>query len=265
MRKVLISIILSTLYAMSASAAKLQEVIDRTVDVRSGVTVSVDNTNGSVTVTSWDQPRVRIHAVKKVSGGSEESAREALAQLKVDIRTTADAVIIDTKYPHQNGTGFLDFLMGDSHSADVSYELTVPRAANVKLETVNGAIRLSDVNGSADLETTNGRVEVIRCAGTVDADTTNGAIRVELTQVTPGKAMKFETTNGGITLVVPSSLAATVDAETTNGSIHADLPITTRDFSKHAVRGTINGGGPELSLHTTNGSIEIKAPGLASK
>lgn len=261
MRKLLIGIALSAV-ALTASAAKLEETIDRTLDLRPGATVTLDNTNGSVTVNSWDQPRVRIHAVKRIDGDSD-SAREALAALKVEIRGTAQGVEIDTKYPKRDGSGFLDFLMGNSLSASVSYELTVPRAANVKIETVNGAVRVSDVSGAADLETTNGRIEVVRCAGSVDADTTNGSINVELTQVTAGKAMKFETTNGAISLTVPPSLAATVDAETTNGSIHADLPITTRDFSKHAIRGTINGGGPEIGLHTTNGSIAIKSVGAA--
>ena len=263
MRKILISVALSALYAMSASAAKVEEVLDRTVDVRAGANVRLDNVNGAVTVSSWDQSRVRIHAVKRAEGGSDDAAREALNQVKVDIRATGDGVVVDTKYPNQNGGGFLDFLMGNNVNASVAYELTVPRSANLRLETVNGAIRVSDVSGAANLDTTNGRIEVVRCAGSVDAETTNGAIRVELTQVTPGKSMSFETTNGAISLVVPPTFAASVDAETTNGSIHSDLPVSTKDFSKHAVRGTLNGGGPQLTLHTTNGSVEITAAGAS--
>ncbi|MGZ8831269.1 MAG: DUF4097 family beta strand repeat-containing protein, partial [Thermoanaerobaculia bacterium] len=70
---------------------------------------------------------------------------------------------------------------------------------------------------------------------------------------------EFETTNGSISVTVPPTFAATVAADTTNGSIKTDLPVTTRSFSRRELRGTLNGGGPPLSLHTTNGSIEIRS------
>jgi hypothetical protein len=60
-------------------------------------------------------------------------------------------------------------------------------------------------------------------------------------------------------VTVPRSIAARVDASTTNGSINTELPVTLSSTSRHALRGTINGGGGELRLRTTNGSIDIRA------
>ena len=77
--------------------------------------------------------------------------------------------------------------------------------------------------------------------------------------VTPGKSVRLETTNGGFALLAPRTLAARVDAANTNGSINTELPITTTQTGRHSLRGTINGGGAELRLRTTNGSIEIRA------
>ena len=87
-----------------------------------------------------------------------------------------------------------------------------------------------------------------------------GSVRAELADVTPGKSIRLETTNGRISVAVPRSIAVRVDASTTNGSIKTDLPVTTTEFSHTSLRGTINGGsGAELRLRTTNGSIEIAA------
>ena len=97
-----------------------------------------------------------------------------------------------------------------------------------------------------------------RCRGAIDAETTNGHIRAELLDVTAGKPMHFETTNGGITVKVPRGFAASIDAANTNGSISTELPISTTATHRHTLRGTVNGGGPELRLRTTNGGISIQ-------
>jgi DUF4097 and DUF4098 domain-containing protein YvlB len=107
------------------------------------------------------------------------------------------------------------------------------------------------------LETTNGKIEVLRCAGHLDAETTNGSIRAELTSVDAGQPMQFETTNGRISIALPATYGARVDASTSNGGIRTELPVATTAVDRNSLRGTINGGGAELKLRTTNGSIEI--------
>ena len=215
--------------------------------------------NGRIVVSSWDQPRVRIHAVRKAE------SREVLDKVVVDVRGGGGDLSIVSKMPSKGESGFLDFLFGDGGNASIDYELTVPRTGDVKVENTNGSITLTDVSGRIELSTTNGRIEAVRCSGTINASTTNGSIRAELLQVSSGKAMEFETTNGSISVTVPPSFAATVDADTTNGSIKTDLPVTTRSFSRRELRGTLNGGGPQLSLHTTNGSIEIRSNAAATR
>ena len=257
MRRTAISLVLILAFAGTAVADRVQETFDRTVDLRAGSPVSIDNVNGRIVVTTWDQPRVRIHAVKKAENG------EALEKLRIDIRG-GNGLEIETVMPKRNDAGFLDMLFGNDGNTSVDYDVTIPRNSNLKVDNTNGSITVSEVSGRIDLETTNGRIEALRCSGAIDASTTNGAIRAELLSVSSGKEMEFETTNGSISISVPSTYAATIDADTTNGSIRSDIPVTTRSFSRRELRGTINGGGPQLSLHTTNGSIEIRSAGAVA-
>jgi len=258
MRKFFFAILM--LVAGAAGAAELREKFDKTYETRPGSALSLTNVNGRITIKAWDQPRIQVHAEKYVDGFDSDVAKRAMAALQIDVKQTGTGLAIETRQPKSgDGGGLFDWLTGNHVNAGVTYELTIPRSMNLAVENTNGSIHVAEVGGKLDVGTTNGRIEVTRCSGSVNAETTNGAIRVELVQVTPGAAMRFETTNGGITLSVPSTIAASVDAGTTNGSVSSDVPITTNSYGKHSLRGTMNGGGPSIRLNTTNGSIRIQS------
>lgn len=262
MKRKLFLTALTFVVATAASAASLTQTIDRTFDVKPGASVKLTNVNGRISVTAWDQPRVKVVAVKKVKADRDD-VQKALNDLRVDIQPRDGGLVIDTHYPKENhGAGALfSWILGDRVEAQVTYDLMVPRAMNVDVSNTNGAIRLSDVAGTHELDTTNGRIEVARCAGSLEASTTNGSIHAELTKVNRGQPLRFETTNGRIEVELPSNLAIDLDASTTNGDIDSDLPVATTRTSRNSLRGTINGGGTALRMRTTNGGIAIRSAG----
>jgi len=246
------------LAAATAGASTLEETLDRTFDVRPGARLVLDNVNGRVTVTAWNQPRVHVHALRHVEGRDGRLVQQTMANL-VNLAADANGVRVHTNQP-RNANGFFAWLAGETVETRVTYEITVPRSMNLDVETVNGTLTANNVTGVLRFATVNGRIIVERCAGELDASTTNGGIAAELLSVTPGRPVKLSTTNGRISVAVPRSMAARVDASTSNGSINSELPVLAHTSSRNSLRGTVNGGGnAELSLHTTNGSIEIKA------
>lgn len=257
MRRIALSLALA-LIAVAASAATIDETFDQTYNVQPGALVALTNTNGRITVHAWDQPRVRIHAEKQVRA-SGDVAKQAMAELRIEVTPTAGGLRVVTHYPKRNSGGLFDWMFGNDFNATVTYDVTVPRSMNLDLDDTNGAIEVSDVHGAHHIGTTNGHITLARCGGSVNAETTNGGIDAELLDVTPGKSVRLETTNGRIALAAPRTLAAEIDAANTNGSINTELPVTSSNIGHHTLRGTINGGGPELRLRTTNGSIDIRA------
>jgi Putative adhesin len=245
--------------AATAAAAELNETIDRTFDVRPGATVSLDNVNGSITIASWDQPRVRVVAHKTVEGDKRE-AQQALKDLRVEITPRDGGLNVMTHYPKESEgvSGIFAWLTGDHIDAQVRYELTVPKTMSLDVDNTNGNIRVTDVAGKHELETTNGRIETVRCAGSLDASTTNGRIEAELVRLNRGQENSLATTNGRIIVTIPADFAGELDAGTTNGSIKTDFPVTATRAGDNRLRGTINGGGAPLKLRTTNGGIEIR-------
>lgn len=255
------SLILFAAFALmlpAAEGATLQGTFDRTFDVRAGALFALDNENGRITVSAWNQPRIRVHAVKRVESRDPGEAKKVFDALSIVPTLTGGGVRIETKAPKRND-GLFDWIAGTSVNMTVTYEVTVPASMDLQIDNTNGAIEISGVNGSMRVSTTNGRVECRSCAGDIDAETTNGPVLAELAHVNPTKSVRLESTNGRVTVVLPKSLGAQLDASTTNGSIDTDLPVRAMERRSNTLRGTINGGGPQLRLRTTNGSISIEA------
>jgi len=50
-----------------------------------------------------------------------------------------------------------------------------------------------------------------------------------------------------------------LDAKTSGGRVHTDFPVTVRgEISRRMLKAELNGGGPELYLRTSGGSIHIR-------
>lgn len=252
------ALLLST--AVVANASKLEETFDKTYDMKPGSQLALENTNGRVTISGSNDSRVHIHALKQVESMHGTAATNAMRDLRIEVVPSSSGLKIMTHYPKSSDGGFFDWLSGNNVNVNVTYEISIPTSMNLDIDTVNGRIEVSNVAGDMKLETTNGRIEVARCRGSIAAETTNGGIKAELLQITSGRTIRLGTTNGHITLTVPTSIAATIDAETTNGSINTELPVTTSSkVHRNSLRGTVNGGGPQLKLRTTNGGIDILA------
>lgn len=121
-------------------------------------------------------------------------------------------------------------------SEGCSFEITVPSAYGVTVDTANGAIKIAELAGDANLETSNGRIEVHGHDGRVDADTSNG--RVILVEITGDVVAR--TSNGRIEA---EQIHGELDADTSNGAINAQLG----DSEAGPVR-----------LHTSNGAIRLE-------
>jgi hypothetical protein len=156
--------------------------------------------------------------------------------------------------------------------------LLVPRKASLKLSTVNdGDIAVRGIDGDLELQNTNGDVSALDVSGAVVAHTVNGEVKVTLGRVDPKAAMAFSTLNGDVDVTVPADTRASLRMRSDNGEIYSDFDVqlgppeakVTQGRSggryrlevEREVRGTVNGGGPEIQLRTFNGDIYLRRRG----
>jgi hypothetical protein len=218
--------------------------------------VEVENGNGQIEISGWDQPNV------DVSGTKYASNEESLKNMRVDVDASANSVLVRT---------YAD--SGWSNRA-VHYVIRVPRNAQLKriinsngpvrldavdsgatIRTSNGPVHANHIRGALEIETSNGPVEVTGLSGSAGIRTSNGPVQLTLDAAA---AVRAETSNGPITIHVPEDAGGEVRARTSNGPIHTDFDLKSGGYiSKNSLEGTFGGGGPLLDLSTSNGPIRI--------
>lgn len=153
--------------------------------------------------------------------------------------------------------------------------LWVPRQASLSLTTVNGGeISVEGVHGELELTNADGEIVARRVQGSVVAHTANGGIVVDLERVAPGLPMSFSTLHGDVDVTLPASTKADLVIKSTHGEIYTDFDVRWKSqppqvdekrvggryelkFEKD-VRGSINGGGPELRFQTFEGDVYLR-------
>ena len=206
--------------------------------------------NGGVQVEGWNRDRVSVRAKVWANAGSTERAREIADDVRVtfrDGRLSADGP--DT---------------GRRESWGVSWEVMVPTDTDLDVETLNGGISVTDVRGDIAFRAQNGGVRLDGVAGDVSGKTTNGGIHVELDgRSWDGAGLDVETTNGGVTLAVPSDYSARLETGTVNGGMSLDFPVTVQGRVGKRLTTTLGEGGPTVRAMTTNGGVRLIRSGSA--
>ena len=239
-------------------ATTLEETFKKSIPLKSGGKLEVENLNGNISIESWDKEEVYIEAEKQVRAGDRKDAERFMEELKVQVEERDNAIVITTKYPHKGNGGFWDWVFGDNVSSSVSYTIRVPKKCDVEATSTNGGVYVNYVEGNIRLRTTNGKISAEGLKGLVSARTTNGSVKVELDEVKVDEEMEFLTTNGSVTLYFPNNINCNVNAKTTNGSIKTDFPLEVQGkYGSKRLRGKIGGGGPVIFIETTNGSIKL--------
>jgi hypothetical protein len=130
----------------------------------------------------------------------------------------------------------------------------------VRLRTVDGAIYGTDLDGRCEASTGDGTV---RLAGRFEElNIASGDGNVEA-RVAPGSVVSFpwsiRTGDGSVRVAIPEGLKADLDAATNDGAITVTLPLTVEgEIRNRRVRGTLNGGGPELRIRTGDGFVRVE-------
>jgi DUF4097 and DUF4098 domain-containing protein YvlB len=217
--------------------------------------VSIENINGGVRISVWDQNEIKVDAVKRAY------KKERLDEAKVDVSSTPDSVRIRTEYPDRNQS----FSDGEprryNNPATVEYSLTIPRKARIdSADLVNGSLEIEGAEGDVKAACVNGNVKARGLTGDVKLSTVNGGVEATITRLDESKSTSLNSVNGSIVLTIPSDANAQVKANTIHGAITNDFGLQVNDgeYVGHDLSGQIGNGGPRIRLSNVNGSITIK-------
>ena len=125
----------------------------------------------------------------------------------------------------------------------------------LRAQTSGGPISVYEVEGDVDVRTSGGSIRVHQIEGSVDARTSGGSISVRFTVEPEGS---LETSGGSVEVEYPRGSGIDLDARTSGGEVEIQAGIAVRGkVARDSVKAELNGGGSNLRVRTSGGSIRI--------
>ncbi len=241
--------------ALTQKSDELREEFHQTYKLTPNGRVSLENINGAVHITTWDQNEVKVDAIKHAYN------QERLSEAKIEVESDADSLRIKTMYPDRNLSFSSDDGRRNYNPASVEYTLTVPRNARIdSVEVINGAVDIRSVTGSVKASSINGEVRADGLAGDVKLSTINGAAHATFGDLTNVRNVSVGSVNGSVELVIPSDVNAQIRANTVHGAIKNDfgIPVRHGQYVGRDLSATLGRGGIQIRLDNVNGEINIR-------
>src|SRR5260370_17787266 len=125
-----------------------------------GGTLSVDNFNGAVEISGWDQNTVEVNGTKYAS------SKEYLNDVKIDVSDSPGVIRIRTIRPSMSSGNY-----------GARYVVRVPKRVMLdEITSSNGGIQVDGIDGTPRLRTSNGTIRIQRLTGDLNPPTTTPAL-----------------------------------------------------------------------------------------
>jgi hypothetical protein len=201
--------------------------------------------NGGVSVSGWTRDSMAVRTRIRVTATSQSLAKQVASEIRTTIR--GGDVIVD----------------GPRYDSDVQWNVSliasIPGKSDLRVQTSNGPVGLSNLKGTIDAVTSNGPLSLDDLAGSVRARTTNGPLSITLTGSRwEGSGLEARTSNGPLTISVPDGYNAHLEAGTTNGPVSLGFPITVVGRISRDISTVLGSGGATIRATTTNGPLSIR-------
>ena len=182
----------------------------------------------------------------------------------VDLRTSGGSIQVESLEGHilakTSGGGLtFDHIIGDIRGNTSGGSIKIGDVdGDAQVDTSGGSITIDRARGQVDAHTSGGSITVHEVMGTIQAKTSGGSVKAYISQQ-PESSCRLTTSGGSVSVTMPVDTKVDLDAHTSGGSVKTEFPITIQgELKRTAVKAKINGGGPELYLRTSGGSIYIK-------
>lgn len=218
------------------------------INVRQGSTAGVFI---ELTVSGWAKLSSKNVFISNVTSGSSLAvlihtptvlfAYSATANIYLPASSSASEVTISTQNGNQNVFGPI-------------------KATHIALSATNGNLAASGIQaGNFTASAVNGNIDVDGTSiESCTIDTVNGNEKLSISSDILEGTFTLSSVNGNIAMSLGKSSEAFIDISTVNGNIAtSNLVISSVNSGAHFLQGTLNNGGADLIIKTTNGNINL--------
>jgi DUF4097 and DUF4098 domain-containing protein YvlB len=214
--------------------------------------VDVSGIDNSVTLrVNDDDASVTLHSIRGPVSVEGHSGDIEISEVTGDVTLQGD-FFGSTDLEHINGAVHFSTSRTQFSAARLGEEFSVD----------NDSLDASELLGPVVLKTADKNITLGRVQGSVDVSNRNGS--VELTNAAPLDAISIHNQHGSVDVGLPGNAGFELNAQTRNGDMENDFGLTPEGNDEaHALRGRVAGGGPTVTIATTDGDVTVRRSTVA--
>ena len=224
----------------------------QTYRLGAGARVEVSSINGTVDVETVEGSEAEVHIIRQARN------RDDLNYRKVTVEHDPNRLVVRGE---PNSKRVFALLFGRNPKVRQRVMLRVPRQINLATTSVNGRVRVGQVDGPVRVSSVNGRVEVQGLRGHAEVSSINGSVGLTVTRLDDegGRGMRVSSINGAVEMRFGDNLNADLSVSSINGRVSLDVPNVTMqgEYKPTNFRARIGEGGTPISVSSVNGSVKL--------
>ena len=252
---------------------------DLTVTVPAATAVTVNDDRGDVSVSqlhaaltlSANRGDVNINGVTGDVQASVNDDNATLTLQNITGGVTIEGHSGNIDISDVSGTVHLQGeFFGDTHlervGGQVRFETNRTQFSATRLDdefsVEKDSLDADQLLGPVVLKTSDKNITLDRVQGDVDVTDSNGSVAV--THTPPLGVVEILNHHGSVDVGLPGSAGFVLNAQTRNGDMENDFGLSTVDQNEsHSLRGTVAGGGPTVTIETTDGDVTVRKSSVA--
>lgn len=237
----------------TADQVNVQATQEKTLQVESPVTLSVQTFQGNITVKSGQAGKVIVKSEITAWGNSDADAQAALKDITVvieqkdkDIKVSVDQAAV------------VDMLHIGPRGGAVNFTITVPPETAVTLNSTQGSLSLTGTSGNSDLKTEFGNLSLTDVTGDIKGKSGNGDVTAE--NIGAGGLISLSSDFGALS--VQNAKGSDITLATSNGSMTGLKNVQATGLLKITTEfgdiRLVGGLAKVAKIHSNNGAIDLE-------
>lgn len=244
------------------------------ISVETGIELTLNNASGNVILTTNEDGKLKVDAVKRIYSDSPEEAEQVADHIQISVASAENHFTIEPKFMkiHDRSPSFWQKILGKSGETSygsVDFVISVPVDCNADIYNTSGNIDIVGLRGRLLLSGTAGDIKVRDIQGDLEITTTSGNVVIvdiegNIHINATGSDIAFSTINGNLDIRNSSGktsgeyLVGDLTLSQTTGSI--ELARIEGDIRLKSNSGKIRVEQDfgALDVSTESGNIEIR-------
>ena len=213
--------------------------------------LDVSNINGQIEINGWENDTISFHFIKKTN---ERYGEDEFEKVEVNIDEIGNKIVVETVY--LENTNHVSIGAVNTHNGGIYLSNL---NGDIEADTKNGPIDINNVDGFVKANVNNGPITVKDTTGVDNIITNNGVIYAEVSNLKNDISIK--TDNGNIEVFINPELNLNLDIESvsTGGISLNDLLslLTIERLDSHHIEAILGLGGNSINMRIANGYINL--------